>query len=243
MPSQQQPRMMPNGPMPNGMPPNALPPGSMQPGAPNSFQMGGPGGPQPNGISGPPVPPGGPNPNFLGQRLPLNGPQSRGPLPPFQSPTMAHSPQGGPGPQQQPQLSQHQQPQHLGMGPSPHLMHMNRGGMLPPNVPQQGMNPGQQTPTTSYQQLTRPPSRTATPGGSSGMPHPSPSMTARQPPGITGNDPRQEGSINNELMNIPASMLQQLKLEVGLTDKDLPSFSLQDKVSCYLDGFSNMPPT
>lgn len=237
--------LLPNG-MPNGAPlpgSGPLPTGGQ---GPVSFSTGG-SGPQLNGMPGPasapPAPgatPGQPQnfqPLLPGQRPPLGPQQQRGPngIPPFPSPTMAHSPQntgGAPG-QQHPQAPMNQ------LGPSPHLAHMNRGGMLPPNGPQ-GMNPAMgsaqqaNTPNPAFQQLGRPLSRAATPQ-SNMMPNPSPSLMARQPPGPMhpGPDMRQiqENSVNNELQRIPQPILSALKQEAGLADKDLPSLTLEDKVS------------
>ena len=185
------------------------------PGQANGIQ-GGPsqqqGGPPPSGVQAPGMPfntmmPG-------NQRPPPNGlapsqqpqPGARGPNPnggPFQSPTMAHSPQnnaGGPSQQHQPGPGQQQAPM-AQLGPSPHMapMNMNRGsvvgghGMLPPNGgPPPSMGPptpqGGGPPTPGYapgNQGGRPPSRTNTPR-SGMMTHPSPSMGARQTPGGGG---------------------------------------------------------
>ncbi|KAF8075199.1 hypothetical protein FPV67DRAFT_620427 [Lyophyllum atratum] len=243
-----------NGSMPNGVGP---PPGSMQPGGPTSFSMAG-GAPQPNGIPGPPGPPQGgpsaPGQNFqpllssqrssigggMQQSMPPQQPpqQQRGPGGPFQSPNMGNSPQNPPGqqpPHSQQQLSQPPMNQ-LG-GPSPHLTHLNRGGMLPPN---QGMNPmnpqqgppGQQgnnaPPPTHYQ---RSPSRATTPGqGQAGMMHASPSLASRQPPGpgpmMSGG---MDNNMNNQIMQIPTSALHQIKVELGLESKELSGLTSQDK--------------
>ncbi|KAF5379411.1 hypothetical protein D9615_006498 [Tricholomella constricta] len=248
---------MSNGPMPNGVGP---PQGPMQPGGPNSFSMAG-GAPQPNGIPGQPGPspsqggPSAPGQNFQpllpGQRPSISGgmpqqhppqqpSQQRGPNAPFQSPNMANSPQNPPPGQQPPQhpQQQHAQPPmgQLG-GPSPHLSHLSRSGMLPPN---QGMNPmnpqqGQQgnapPPASQYQHLGRSPSRATTPGqGQGGMMHPSPSITNRQPPGaaqmMVGG--MTDNNINSQIMLIPTAVLAQIKQELGI-EKELPSFTAQDK--------------
>lgn len=221
------------GPMPNGVGPSSHPmqggpgpsPGQQhQIGAsPMGFSM--PvGGPQqqqqPNGII--PGPPQTPQPG-LGQNPPGYGPRLPGPMNaaqqqrgPFQSPTMAHSPQGGIGAQQsqqQPPGQQQQQPPMGQLGPSPNMAPMNRGGMLPPNG---GMNPGQPQPqgggppTPGYQQGqvghgVRSPSRANTPmmqqHGSS------PLMPPRQPP---------PGSENEELIKITPQMLAQLKQDLNI---------------------------
>ncbi|KAJ6581087.1 hypothetical protein B0H19DRAFT_1113560 [Mycena capillaripes] len=201
---------------PNGVIQNGIPPGNAQPPGPTAFA----GGPMPNGImpGGPPPPGMGQQPTFMGQpRPPLVG-QARPPNggPPFQSPTMAHSP---PNPQPQPPQGQPQHAPPMGqLGPP-------RGGMLPPN--QQGMNPGQQTPTP-YQNLGgRPPSRTSTP--QSGLMNPSPSMAPRQPM-IPGADPRDINTINNDFQNIPPQLLPALKNELGLGDKNPHQLTPQDKL-------------
>jgi hypothetical protein len=181
--------------------------------------------PQPNGIPGtpvgPPVPGSTPQqPGFQtmlpGQRPGGPGPPQRGPNngPPFQSPTMAHSPQNSgvpPGQQQPPAMSQ--------LGPSPHMSHMQRGGgMLPPN--------GQQQPTNQpFQQHQRPPSRTASP---SNMAQPSPSMANRQPP--AGGMAAQEAGLTMELSKMPIPLLTALRQELGLTDKEPQLLTTAEKV-------------
>ncbi|KAJ7626296.1 hypothetical protein DFH06DRAFT_737563 [Mycena polygramma] len=202
------PRFAPNGVMPNG-----IPPGNPQPPGPTAFA----GGPMPNGI----IPGGGPPPPGMGQQ-PFMGGQPRPPLTgqarapnggaPFQSPTMAHSPPNH-GQQSQPPQNPHAPPMGQ-LGPP-------RGGMLPPG--QQGMNPGQQTPTPYGNISGRPPSRTSTPQS---MMQPSPSMTSRQP--MMG-DPRQDMNITNELNTIPIQVLNMLKSELGLGDKNINTLTLQDK--------------
>ncbi|KAJ6561156.1 hypothetical protein DFH09DRAFT_1160598 [Mycena vulgaris] len=182
---------------PNGVMPNGIPPGNGQPSGPTAF-VGGP--MQPNGImSGPPAQPGMGQQSFMQQRPPMGGPP-RAPNggPPFQSPTMAHSP---PNPGQQPQPpQQHPAPPMGQLGP-PH----RGGGMLPPG---QGMNPGQQTPY--------------------GMINPSPSMAPRQPM-VPGNDPRQEMAVNNELQAIPIQIINMLKNELSIGDRNIHSLTFQDK--------------
>lgn len=239
-----------NGPIPNGVGPSAMPQGSMLPGG-NSFSMGGPGPHLPNGITGSGPPPGAPQMqqnNFqplTGQRPPLGGPPQQPQQPqqqqrgangiqsgPFQSPTMAHSPQNSgipPGQQPPQQGPQHPQAPMGPLGPSPHLMSR---GMAPPGG-SQGMNPmmpGQpgSTPTQSYQQLGgRPPSRTATPGQGGMMVHSSPSFMARQPP---PGGAMTEQAMLLELRSIPSNTLLTLKQEIGLGDKDLLTLTPQEKV-------------
>jgi len=260
---------------------------STQPQQPNGVP-GGPGGPQ-----GPPPPPGGLNsgnqpmqfnPLMPGQpqqqRQPpplMNGhpqqSQQRGPTSngPFQSPTMAHSPQntssgtpghsGQPGPSNQPQQGQQQGQPPIGQfgGPSPNMTHahMSRTGMLPPNggLPAMNpMNPGQQPtqqpggpPTPGYPQQQqqqqgggRPPSRTNTPGG---MIHSSPSLAPRQPlPDGMGGGAVSENNINAEVMRIPQVVMNALKRDIGLGDKDLATLTMQEKVRFSLLCLGYPPP-
>lgn len=184
-------------------------------------------GPQPNSI---PIPSTGPNPagpnpapqqNFTalmpGQRP--NPPQHRGPngVNPYQSPTIAHSPQnqsGNAGPNQQNQMNQ--------MGPSPRMAHMARGGMLPPNA-NMGSVPPTQTPP--FSQFARSPSRPGTPG--QGM-QPSPSLMDRQTPV----NPH-EGSLNLELSRLPTNILTSIRQELGLHDKELQSLTFDEKVISF----------
>ncbi|KAL0566253.1 hypothetical protein V5O48_015763 [Marasmius crinis-equi] len=157
----------------NGMPPQ----GGLSPGQ----QM--PGGPQ--------------NPQFPGRPQPPNtrpGPNGQPSQPPFQSPTMAHSPpaggQGGPGPQpQQPGQGQGQGPMMgPGSGPSPHLgprpNQPGPGGMLPP--------PGQQGPPGNQQGNGPAQAPTPNSGGTSypmmGMGR-SPSRAGEGQPGGPGSGP------------------------------------------------------
>ena len=232
---------------------------------------GGPGGPQQSA-------PGGVNPNQpmqfnslmpgQQQRQPpplMNGhpqqPQQRGPGP-FQSPTMAHSPQnnagtpGQLGPSNQPQQGQQQGQPPMGQfgGPSPNMAHahMNRTDMLPPNGSMNPMSSGQQ-----QQQLPQQPGGPPTPGYSqqqqqqqqqqggggrppsrtntpAGMMHSSPSLASRQPPpgGMGPGGAISESNINTEIMRIPTNIILQLKRENGLGDKDLASLTMPEKVRC-----------
>jgi hypothetical protein len=219
----------PFGSMTNGVPPGQIPPG------PGPFpNLGGPG-PQPNGI--PPQPTSQLASLLPNQRGTSGGPQ-QGPLPPPQrqngpfhpSPTMANSPQANQG--QQPQQTPPQQQQHpqahgqppmgqLGApGPSPHMQHLNRA-MPPP----QGLNqPSGNTPNPAFAQLGRPPSRATTPGGQPNMMQPSPSLSARQMGG--------SGMMNPEieLRMIPMQMLQLLRAELGLGDRDINQMTPAEKV-------------
>jgi hypothetical protein len=210
------------GPMPNGVGSGQ---GQMQP----TFPMAAPT-QQPNGIpGGGPSVPGAPlqapfQPLPPGQRPPL-GPQQRVPNGmPFQSPTMAHSPSGG--------ASQHGQTP-MGLGPSPHLAHMNRGGMLPPNSMQVMNNLGatqMNTPTQSFQQIGRLPSPSVADGQNHHM-KPSPSFAARLPPGgmQPGGDMR-EPNITHELHRLPPATLVSAKQEAGVAEKDITAYTLEEKV-------------
>ncbi|KAJ6485777.1 hypothetical protein C8R45DRAFT_997846 [Mycena sanguinolenta] len=193
---------------PNGVLPNGIPQNNGQPPGPTAFNAAP--GMQPNGIM-----PGQPGMGqFMGQpRPPLPGQPQRPPNggAPFQSPTMAHSP---PNTGQQPG---HPPPPMGQLGPP-------RGVMLPPG---QQMNPVQ----TPYQGLAgRPPSRTSTP--QSGMMNPSPSMAPRQPI-VPGNDPRQQpdmAALSHELQTMPPTVLNSLKMELGLSDKNINTLTPQDKM-------------
>ncbi|KAI0923534.1 hypothetical protein AcW1_006465 [Taiwanofungus camphoratus] len=206
----------PNGiPMPNGTHGNVSFQGSM---------------PQTNGI---PAPPSATNTGGVASTQPQNiqqlgpgqrgGPPQRGPngVAPFQSPTMAHSPQN-------PSTIGQQMGQ---IGASQPLTQMNRGGMLPPNGLQGSLGPNQQTPQPAFQQLGRSPSQPGSPGQSGMMTAPSPSMSARQPPGMSSGDIRQmqESSLNTDIFRLSAGVLNQLKQEAGLGDKDLPSLTSEEK--------------
>jgi collagen type III alpha len=233
-------------PQPNGVPgPGG--PQQPQPGQQMQFAMM-PGQQRPM-MNGMPPQRGGPNPN--------GGPPFQSP-----TMGHAHSPQHNPGiaPQQQGQPGQ--QPGQAPMaqlgnpGPSPHLM--NRGMLPPPPQngapPPQTQTPGQQQgqvpqgqgpPTPGYQpqqQGGRPPSRTNTPR-SGIMSHASPSLASRQPPppgaqqqqGGAGPIPggSREDAVNTEIMIIPTNMMNVLKQELGLGDKDLPLLSMNEKVCVF----------
>ncbi|KAF8202354.1 hypothetical protein BJ912DRAFT_439213 [Pholiota molesta] len=153
------------------------------------------------------------------------------------------------------------------LGPSPHI---RPGGMMPPNGgPGMGpMNLGQPQsqqqgpPTPGYQQQQqqhnpggRPPSRTNTPrSGMMSHAHASPSLAARQTPGLPGGPPSMgpggqgmmsmapggisgmvggvnvnPDQMNNEIMTIPQNSLNALKLELGCGDKELSNLSMSEK--------------
>lgn len=209
--------MPPSGQMPNGVGPASLPgnPGQMQNGAqgPMSFPMTGP---QSNGI---PMPSGGPpgqpgNFSLLqGQQRPGGPPRPNGTAPPFQSPTMSHSPHIaggnlGSGPQHQ-----------LGGQPN-HPTNINRP-MHPSNQSLGSAAPPTQTPPFP---MGRSPSRPGTPG-QGGMLQRSPSLVARQTPTNS-----QDAMLNHELGRMPTEIVTNAKTILGLGDKDLHSLSFQDKV-------------
>ncbi len=193
-----------NGPMPNGVSSSQLQPGQMTAGPAPFPNMGGPG-PQPNGIPGSGPPPQAPG---TAPAQPQN----------FQTLLPNQRTIGPPGHQQSPQ--HHAQPPAMSQlsGPSPHMPHMNRP-MPPPMNP---LNPGVQQPgnatNPSFPQLGRPPSRANTPGGQSSMLQPSPSLSARQPPG--GPALMQANQELLELRMIPAQTLAVLRQELGLSDRE-----------------------
>lgn len=222
---------LPNGQMPNGVTHNGVPPvpGTM----PNGTQ-GAPyhGGPQVNGISGPPGGPGGPGQSqhqLLSGQRPV-GPPQRGPngVLSYRSPTMVHSPQNpGAGPQPPNPGSTMGQ-----IGASQSLTQLNaRAGMLPPNGPQNSLGPSQHTPQQAMQQLGRSPSQPGSPAMNGHGPSPSPSMAARQPPGMHPADMRQlDNQMFNEILRLPTDVLNRLRQEAGVGDKDLPSLTAEERV-------------
>ncbi|KAF7317793.1 hypothetical protein MKEN_00867200 [Mycena kentingensis (nom. inval.)] len=197
---------------PNGVMPNGVPGG--QPPGPTSFA----GHPMPNGImpGGPPPMGPGPQPNF--NRNSISGPPRPPPngVPPFQSPTMAHSPPNSGHP---PQGSS-----------QPPMGGLNRG-MLPPGM---GPGPGGQPGPSPYppNMAGRPgtPGRVSTPQPGGPMNH-SPSLAPRVPPMLMGSvDPRQhEMLLNNELQAIPQAVINGLKAELGIGEKSIPSLTVLDK--------------
>ncbi|KAH0836851.1 hypothetical protein J3R83DRAFT_8639 [Lanmaoa asiatica] len=180
-------------------------------------------GPQPNGI---PIPSAGSTPAGANTAPPQNftalmsgqrpgAPQHRGQngINPYQSPTIAHSsqnPPGNAGPNPQNPMNQ--------LGPSPHMGHMGRGGMLPPNA-NMGSVPPTQTPP--FSQLARSPSQ---PGSPRQMMQPSPSLMDRQTPVNP-----QESSLNAELSRLPTNMLTSIRQELGVLDKELQSLTFDEK--------------
>lgn len=176
-------------------------------------------GPQPNGI---PIPSGAPTPTGANHSQPQNfaqlvsgqrpgGPQHRGPngVNPYQSPTMAHSPQN---PATNPiPNAQHTQPPMGQLGPSPHMPQIAvQSRMLPP-----GSNMGAVSST-----FGRPPSRSGTPGS---MIQRSPSFAARQQPTNI------EMQFTSELNRIGPAVINVVKQELNLGDKELHSLSHEDK--------------
>jgi len=222
---QRPPTLLPNGQLPNGVgPPMQGAPPLAGSAGPTPFQMPG-SGPHPNGMqlsSGPQsaLGPGATQPPNYSQVLPgqrPGGPQraNTNGVPPFQSPIMANSPQN-PG-----------QPHPMGqLGPSPHMAHMNRGPMLPPNAPPGMAQPNpmaasqQVQPPGSFQQ--RPGSRSGTPITNQMMMQPSPSLTARQL--------SVQADITNEINRLPPAILAVVKQEAGLADRDVALMTPEEKV-------------
>lgn len=217
----------------NGMPPGTALQGSQQHMA-NGIANAYPGGvPQVNGISNPPTGPsiGTPGqPTIPGQQRPGVPPQRGMNGVPFRSPTMAPSPQN-PG-QQQPGQQQN------AMGGPSGPQHMPLRHMGPPNgqpgMPGGPMAGGPQMPPGSFPQLasTSQPNSPA----SHGVTAPSPLLANRQvQPRNVGQAEQarhlQEASINQELFKIEAAKLPELKAELSLGGKDLPSLTLEDKAS------------
>ncbi|KAH9941966.1 hypothetical protein B0H21DRAFT_824299 [Amylocystis lapponica] len=208
-------------PMTNGVGHNGVP---AAPGGPANGTAGSspfPGGIQPvNGVSGPSHAPHGaggsvgqpPTIGLMPGQRPTGGPPPRGPngAGPFQSPTMAHSPQNPSTAGQQPNMGP--------MVTSQSLAQMSRG-MPPPNdgadvVPSDG----------SVSQRARIP-------GTAEHDHWPQSIYGGAPAPGTAGDPRmsQEQAANQELVRYPPQLLNQLKQEAGLGDKDLPSLSADEK--------------
>jgi hypothetical protein len=222
--------LRPAGPLANGPLPNGVGPTHMQ-GLPLAGSMGGLG-PQPNGMPGPSGVPSalGPaaaqSPNYQpmpGQRPGMPPQRNPNGVAPFQSPMfLAVSPQnsGLDASVQQPPIAQ--------LGPSPHMAHMNRNAMFPPNGPQGMNNPGQMNPgqvQTPGAHQQRPPSRLGSPSTNAAMAHRSPSLAARQL--------AMSAEITNEILRIPANALNAIKQELALTGKDNNALTLDDKVSCH----------
>ncbi|KAI8985655.1 hypothetical protein BD414DRAFT_537151 [Trametes punicea] len=227
-----------NGPQINGIGPHGPQPQSatMPNGAPHAVSFPG-NASQANGVPGSSAgPPGGAPPPpqahvahmVPGQRPPqqrgVNGGQ-------FQSPTMAHSsPNMQGGPQQGNPAG--------GMGPigtNPPLTQM-RGNMLPPSGPTGPMGNPQHTPQPAYQQLVgRSPSNPGSPA--SAMTARSPSLAHRQPPTVE--------MLNAEINRMPPPTLQKIKQDMGLGDKDVASFTPEEKqqlVNLFRRSNSMKPP-
>ncbi|KAF8141382.1 hypothetical protein EV363DRAFT_1412840 [Boletus edulis] len=144
-------------------------------------------------------------------------PQHRGPngVNPYQSPTMAHShspqnPGGNAGPNPQNPMN------HLGL--SPHITHMARAGMLPPNA---NMGSGPHTQTPPFSQLARSPSRPGSPGQ---VMQRSPSLMDRQTPVN-----HHESNLNAELSRLPTNILTSIRQDMGVLDKELQSLTFDEK--------------
>ena len=193
---------------------------------------------QSNGLPGPHGPPGHPGQPFTGAMVgrPL-GPQQRIPNggPPFQSPTIAPSPQSQGNPQQSPAGPMGQ------LGRSPHMSNLSRPAMPPPNGLQhaQGSGPpghpgsAHPTPTIPYQQLGRPSSSLDTPSHNPMNPHRSPAMSGRMPPGQERHMDN-HNALDAELNSYPPEIMGEAKLRAGLGDRDAQSLTLEEKVSLRL---------
>lgn len=112
---------------------------------------------------------------------------------------------------------------------------MPRGPMGPPNG-QLGM-PGPPMHSGAFTQHPSTPSQPNSPA-SHGMLAPSPGMANRTiptRPAADGQNPDQmrqlhESSINAELFKIESNKLPELKHELGLAHRDLPSLTVEEKV-------------
>ena len=100
-------------------------------------------------------------------------------------------------------------------------------GGPPPMMGQPGA-PGQ-TPQPGFPPLG---SQPGSPAAQSSITGPSPRMTPRQPPGVPQQDPRQQqlNDLNKDLTAINGPVLTSLKAEIGLSDKDFPSLTVDEKV-------------
>ncbi|KIP05563.1 hypothetical protein PHLGIDRAFT_92003, partial [Phlebiopsis gigantea 11061_1 CR5-6] len=218
------------GQLPNGVPPGPAMHGA-QPHLTNGIANAYPGGiGQLNGVATGPT---GPTLGTPAGQPTIPGQQRQGPPPqringvPFRSPTMAPSPQN-PGVQQPGQLPST-------MGGPPGAQQVPRGPMGPPNG-QPGMPSAPPMHTGAFPQHPSTPSQPNSPA-SHGMHVPSPGMANRTiptRPGADGQNPDpirqlQESSINSELFRIESSKLPELKQELGLAHKDLPSLTVEEK--------------
>lgn len=116
------------------------------------------------------------------------------------------------------------------LGRSPHMSHMNRAAMPPPNGPQ---GPGAAGSANHvYQQLGRPPSRHDSSSHHPMNPHPSPAMAGRVPP---GQDRQHMDSpftmLDAELAGFPPDVVGEAKLRANLGDRDAHSLTAEEKVS------------
>lgn len=157
---------------------------------------------------------------------------------PFQSPTMAHSPQhSGNPPGVMPNQSMVGVPGMVGSQP-PLTQMNNRGNMPPPGTP--GGPPSMMGQPGTHGQAPQqgfPPlgSQPGSPANQGNMAGPSPSMAHRQPQG--GAPQQSVNDLNRDLSQINASSLTAFKNEVGLADKDFPSLTVDEKV-CFVPSFA-----
>lgn len=163
-------------------PPQGMPNGTQVPfpgNAPNGMPLPGPAGQQP----------------IPNQRRMANG------APPFQSPTMAHSPPNAP-----------QAPGTGLVGANTPLTQMaNARGTMPPP---------QQTPQPGFAQLGRSPSNPSSPANPM-MTGRSPSLAPRQPPLV---------DLNQQFGQIPQQAMLKLKADIGAADRNVLSLSAEEKV-------------
>ncbi|TFY53976.1 hypothetical protein EVJ58_g9139 [Rhodofomes roseus] len=128
----------------------------------------------------------------------------------------------------------------------PNVQMMPGGQRMNPGAPGQQPNPApvcylltgppgigpSHTPQPGSQQLGRSPSQPASPAPNGVMPSPSPSMSARQPPGMQYGPQMQDNPLN-DFLRMPPDAQQRLKQEAKIGDKDLPSLTPEEKVRWY----------
>jgi len=133
---------------------------------------------------------------------------------------MAHSPQT-PGPQGPP-------PPGSAMGaPMGSSQPMSRT-MPPPNGPQAPIGSALQTPQQAFQSLAGASSNPGSPANPGSMPGRSPSMAQRQV-----NNPHDIQAINKELTTYEFAVLHNIKNEIGLSNKELSSLTIEEKVCTH----------
>jgi hypothetical protein len=117
------------------------------------------------------------------------------------------------------------------LGRSPHMSHMNRAAMPPPNGPQ-GPGAAGSANHLYQQQLGRPPSSHDTSSHHPMNPHPSPAMAGRVPP---GQDRQHMDSpltmVDAELAGFPPDLVGEAKVRANLGERDAHSLTAEEKVS------------